>query len=438
MRKLLLLIFIFSAFSSYSQRTLNVSNGFAIMSIAGDTVYKQSVGNIKKAGTLANPQYTITGNGQTVSFYFAEINTFQVDGVVVPLTPTMIYNTLLQAVQLTGTVGAAAAPVNNAIMSTAANQIIENVLTQMLIDSVHVADSLLRRSNIIARDSMAAINKTLKDSLSKMIQKAGGVSDSNFIKRNIDSIGAVNKTLKDSLSKLINKLDLSDSIFIKRNTDSIAAINRVLKDSLYKLITKPYSDSIFIKKGTDSLAAINKTLKDSLSLIISKTTSDSVFIKRSLDSLSLIKTIIRDSLYKLIIKPWTDSIFIKLTTDSIAAVNKTLKDSLSLLIKNIGAQVSMGTNAPILLDFNSNSNVVDSVNVMKFIIENMSITTNATFIYGGLTYTLGAKGNSDGYPSFYTMDAIYDEKNRRYSLINTLTVNAAGSQVRVTKVQLQN
>lgn len=106
------------------------------------------------------------------------------------------------------------------------------------------------------------------------------------------------------------------------------------------------------------------------------------------------------------------------------------------LVRQIQVTPFVGTNIPTVTAYNTNANTVVTTNCTEIVLENMSTTTNATFVYGGQTFTLGFKGNGVT-PSFYNFKAPYNESSFKYSPFATLIVNAVGSSVFLTKYFIQ-
>jgi hypothetical protein len=96
-----------------------------------------------------------------------------------------------------------------------------------------------------------------------------------------------------------------------------------------------------------------------------------------------------------------------------------------------------GTNTPTVDEITTNGNTITTTNVIFLSIENMSTTTDATFSYGGRSYTLGYKGNPTGIPTYYSFDANYDAASKKYSPLANLVVSGLLSSVYVSKTFAQ-
>lgn len=96
-----------------------------------------------------------------------------------------------------------------------------------------------------------------------------------------------------------------------------------------------------------------------------------------------------------------------------------------------------GSNTPTVTAITTAGNTITTTNCIKILIENQSLTTNATVTYGGQVFTVGFKGNSVGYSNYYAFDACYDTASRKYSPFATLVVDAAASNIFITKIFAQ-
>jgi hypothetical protein len=106
-------------------------------------------------------------------------------------------------------------------------------------------------------------------------------------------------------------------------------------------------------------------------------------------------------------------------------------------IRLIPVAVQTGASATVTTAYTTSGNVVTVTNVRHMIIENMSATTDATFIHAGQTYTLGSKSSGNVNPSQRVFTAFYDQNTLKYSPMPATTVNAASSNVFVTLISAQ-
>lgn len=127
-----------------------------------------------------------------------------------------------------------------------------------------------------------------------------------------------------------------------------------------------------------------------------------------------------------------DTLSSRLTTSTALPTNGVK----ALNVRQVQTTALVGVNIPTVTLYTTDANTVVTTNVTEIEIENMSLTTNANFTYGGQTFTLGFKGNGIT-PSFYHFKAPYDASSFKYSPFATLIVNAASSSVLVTKHFIQ-
>lgn len=127
----------------------------------------------------------------------------------------------------------------------------------------------------------------------------------------------------------------------------------------------------------------------------------------------------------------TDDVTIKASSTASTATDKAL-------VVDIRPQTALfGANTPTVTAITTAGNTITTANCIKILIENQSLTTNATVTYGGSVITLGYKGNTAGYSTFYAFDALYDIASRKYSPFATMVVDGSGSNVSLTKIFAQ-
>jgi len=127
----------------------------------------------------------------------------------------------------------------------------------------------------------------------------------------------------------------------------------------------------------------------------------------------------------------TNDVSIKAASTASTATDK------ALVIDIRPTTASFGANTPTVTAITTAGNTITTANCIKILIENQSLNTNATVTYGGQVFTVGFKGNSAGYSNYYAFDACYDTASRKYSPFATLVVDAAASNIFLTKIFAQ-
>lgn len=152
---------------------------------------------------------------------------------------------------------------------------------------------------------------------------------------------------------------------------------------------------------------------------------DNVTTNTKLESILVQNTGMNTKLTKL------DSLEIKTPSVSAVATDK------ALVVDQRPTTATFGTNTPTVTAYTTASNTIITTNCITIVLENVSVTTSATFQYGGISFTLGYKNNPNGYPTTYTFTMPYDWPSKKYSPFPTLVLSALGSQVALTKYFVQ-
>lgn len=126
-----------------------------------------------------------------------------------------------------------------------------------------------------------------------------------------------------------------------------------------------------------------------------------------------------------------DSLEIKIASVSSVSTDK------ALVVDQRPTTATFGSTIPTVTAYNSSANTITTTNCITIVIENVSVTKDATIVYGGITFNLGYVGNTARYPTTYTFTMPFDWPSKKYSPFPTLVVNAASSQVAVTKYFIQ-